>query len=53
MFLVGRAYQLGFSIGTIPTAAPCPVSQREETNQEYRVEQFQGNYNGFLRGLKK
>jgi len=53
MFLVGRAHCNNLKISTLETAVDCPLEQREETNERYRLKQLCENYMGFLLGLKK
>ncbi len=47
-----KAKEKGLRIGMIYNANECPISQRNEDNADYRVQQANGNIAGILLGLK-
>lgn len=46
------AYNRGLSIGCLPFALECPLNQRDEKNEDYRMKQLIQHIRGFLLGLK-
>ena len=51
MFLVGRADKMNLPLNILNTAVSCPLNQRSEDNELYRLKQYNDNMRGFLKGI--
>lgn len=51
MYLVAKAHKRNLKIGQLPYAAKCPMGQRTNDSEEYRIKQMIDNFQGFFIGL--